>query len=372
MSIVYFDNAAAMPAEITSLEDFRNFALEFPANQEAGHDAGYLVRKRLESAASELAAVLTGDDTTTVLWSHSGTDAICGVIAAMNITGGNIITSAVEHPALLAALRRTPAELRFVKVTQNGLIDMENLGKLIDRDTCLAALHHVQSETGIIQDPVAIRQTMNKHSPKAKLMLDTIQSAGKIPLPWTAAELDYVFVSGHKIGAPGGAAALVRNAALKQAYSDLRQRDYVTGRVEPAAILTMTETIKRRVMTIAANSEKVSVLNSRLRELLIEMPEKIRPVITIASQQASPYILHCRLPGKQSAVIMRMLSETGFAVSSGSACAAEAGGPSAALLAMGFKRDDAYSGLRISFSEKNKITEVEAFAEALHNALLEY
>ena len=205
----------------------------------------------------------------------------------------------------------------------------------------------------------------------AEFMLDSIQSSGKTAIPWDAAKLDYIFVSGHKIGAPGGAAVLTRNKAVRDNYLKLRHQEYLTGRVEPATILAMVEAVKRR-STEGFYQEQVGKLNLSLRKLLNAMPSKIKPIITTEFGEASEYILHCRLPGFQSAVIVRMLSEAGFAVSSGSACAAEVGGPSAALTAMGFKRDDAYSGLRISFSEKNTIEEVESLVETLQKVLSDY
>jgi cysteine desulfurase len=374
--MVYFDNAAAMPADSAALEDFCRFAHEFPANQEAIHDAGYTVRKRLEQAERELVEALTPDasQTVQVMWSHTGSDAIRCTIDAINLQGGNIVTSKLEHPALLAALKRTPAEIRYVKITSNGLADLKSLRELVDSETRLVTLFHAQSETGAKHNSTALKQIstiINEQGKNAEFMLDTIQSAGKIAIPWNDAKLDYIFVSGHKIGAPGGAAVITRNKAIHDNYLKLRHQEYLTGRVEPATILAMVETIKRRSAK-GFYQERVGKLNLRLRELLSAMPPKIKPVITTEFAEASEYILHCRLPGFQSAVIVRMLSEAGFAVSSGSACAAEAGGPSAALTAMGFKRDDAYSGLRISFSEKNTLEEVESLIETLQRVLSDY
>ena len=376
MSMAYFDNAAAMPAGTSALEDFCRFAHEFPANQEAIHDAGYAARKRLEQAERELVEALTpsASQTAQVIWSHTGSDTIRCTIEAMNLKSGNIVTSKIEHPALLAALKRTHAKIRYVKIASNGLADLESLRELIDSETRLVTLFHVQSETGAKHNLTALKQIskiINEQGENTEFMLDSIQSAGKTAIPWDDAKLDYIFVSGHKIGAPGGAAVLTRNKAVRDCYLKLRHQEYLTGRVEPAAILTMVEAIKRR-STKGFYQEQVGKLNMRLRELLSAMPPKIKPVITNELTEASEYILHCRLPGFQSAVIVRMLSEAGFAVSSGSACAAEAGGPSAALTAMGFKRDDAYSGLRISFSEKNTIEEVESLVETLQKVLSDY
>ncbi len=376
MSMVYFDNAAAMPADAAALEDFCRFAHEYPANQEAIHDAGYAVRKRLEQAEGELVEAMTtgASQTAQVMWSHTGSDAIRCTIEAMNLKSGNIVSSKLEHPALLAALKRTPAEIRYVKITSNGLADPKSLRELVDSETRLLALFHVQSETGAKYDSATlkeIRTIIDEQGKNAEFMLDTIQSAGKMSIPWDNAKLDYIFASGHKIGAPGGAAVITRNKAVRDNYLKLRHQEYLTGRVEPATILAMVDTIKRRSAK-GFYQEQVGKLNLRLRELLFAMPPKIKPVITTELAEASEYILHFRLPGFQSAVIVRMLSEAGFAVSSGSACAAEAGGPSAALTAMGFKRDDAYSGLRISFSEKNTLEEVDSLVETLQKVLSNY
>ena len=131
------------------------------------------------------------------------------------------------------------------------------------------------------------------------------------------------------------------------------------------------EAVKRRYGHHYYN-DHVKNLNLTLRELLSKMPGKITPVLTAEPDHAANYIVHCSLPGFQSAIIVRMLSDAGFIVAAGSACAAEAGGPSAALKAMGFSDNDAFSGLRISFSEKNTREEIAALVDVLQRVLLDY
>jgi cysteine desulfurase len=376
--VIYFDNAAAARPVPELLDFFRETAGNCYANQEAVHNMAYTIRHKMDQAAREMSKALCGK-VEHVHWSDSGTGAFSQLADFPEFKNGNIITTQLEHPALLAALRRTGAELRFVRCPK-GIIDADHLSELLDNETILVAFHHVQSETGIIQPLENFNDIIKSQAPQAMFMADTIQSAGKLKLPWKKAQLDIIAVSGHKLGAPGGAALIIRKSDKPSAtklikyLEDCRSKFYTAGRPDPAIALTAAESVKLAVKKMPDTISNASAINSFLRNSLKDLagPGNQKITFTTDHNNASPYILHFIIPGLQSAILVRMLSEKNIHCAAGSACQAESGGPSKVLTAMGFKRNDAYSGMRLSFWQSNSMQDAELFMEAVKQVIKDY
>ncbi|MFA7230366.1 MAG: aminotransferase class V-fold PLP-dependent enzyme [Victivallaceae bacterium] len=374
-SHIYFDNAAAAMPDSNVLSFFSNAAADNFANQEATHQLAYDVRQKLLNAAKILSKTLTGHDDHHVFWSNSGTDVFNTLSSVKQFSRGNIVTTELEHPALLAALKRSGAELRLAK-TENGLISLASLTELLDEKTVLMAVHHVQSETGIIQPLAEIGRIVKENSPQALFMSDTIQSAGKLPLPWQEAQLDIIPVSGHKLGAPGGAALVIRKylTELNACLKSCRSEQYLTGRPEPAQMLTLAYAVEIAGKQMQASAAKAADIKKHIREELekISLRGGKKIIFTSPPENSSPYILHFLIPGYQGAVLARMLSEQNIYFSSGSACQAESNKPSPALTAMGYGKSDAYSGIRLSFWQNNTLDQAKLFVDAFKQALKDY
>ncbi len=375
---LYWDNAAAAAPEQTVVDFFASAAMSCYANQEAIHQQAYAIRQKLAVAEQDLASALTGDTAAQVIWGSSGTDLFNLLSMAPMLRKGNIVTT-LEHPALLAALKRTGTELRTVPLL-NGKVDLEELNRIADSKTVLVAIHHVQSETGMIQDLPGIRKIINGRAPQALFFSDTIQSAGKLPIPWQDAELDIISVSGHKLGTPGGAALILRTGKdstrknLSDFFERSRHREYLAGRPDPAIMLTLAYAVKTYMSENAQVRSTVQAMNLELRDSLcqLELKGKRKIRFTIPATEASPFILHITLPGYEGAVLVRMLSDQRVTVSSGSACSAESNLPSPALTAMRYNKSDAFSALRISFWRNNSTAEVGRFINVLQSIVKDY
>jgi cysteine desulfurase len=374
---VYFDNAASFQPDPKTLGHYYTFASRFYENQEAAHSLAYELRQKVDLAAEQLSDALAGEGSF-VHWGHSGTGLFCLLGDFPGFKNENIVTTPMEHPALAAALKRTGAEIREVKI-KNGLVDLDNLTELLDKETVLTAIHHVQSETGVIQNLPAIRRIIDEKAPQSIFMSDTIQSAGKLDIPWTETKLDIISVSGHKIGSANGGALLLnkknpRLGGLAEYLKLCRKEYYTESRPEPAATLGLAWGIVKAYKEKSKNLDKVNKINSFLRDKLSgqKLPNGKKIIITVPEELASPYILHFIVPGFQSGVLVRMLSEESVYFSAGSACLSETDKPSAALTAMGFDKNDAYAGVRLSFSPQNTMLHAEIFLDKLQKALLNY
>ena len=347
--MIYFDQAAAMMPEPEVLDFYRSAAAQYFANQEAGHGAGYQLRRMLEDAGKRLLSALDADSGMKILWADSGSTLFHLFSHLPEFSAGAIVTDPFCHPALAAALKRTGAEILHTFDPAKRIV--------------LEAHTAVQSETGAWnQNPL----------PRVPLLLDTIQSAGKFAMP----DADFLTVSGHKLGAPGGAALLYRDPAgeRSKAFSRMRHTLYLAGRPEPAQIFAMVFAAERWQAKRAERLQTVTAINTFLRQELpkIQLPGRKFPQITLPQEKSSPYILHFLLPGMQSGVMVRMLSESGIFLASGSACQAETDDPSPALLAMGYSRADAYSGIRLSFGPANTLPEAQRFLECFAAAVKAY
>lgn len=376
--LIYLDNAAAAQPCQETADLFSAMIMHAFVNQEAAHGLAYNLKQEIAEAEKILSQSLTGDDGVSILWGGSGTTLISALLQLPVFKRGNIVTTELEHPALSAAIQRSGAEPRTVK-TPGGRIALKHLEELLDTKTVLVAVHHVQSETGIIQDLSHMREIIEAKAPNAMFMADTIQSAGKIPVPWHDAKLDFAVVSGHKLGVPGGSALLYRNrkyngqADFTAFFKQLRHSEYLLGRPDPAAILTLAHTVKQNIERLHENYAAILKLNMRLRNGLskISLPQG-KIIFTASPDNASPYIIHFIIPGFQGAVLVRMLSEENIFTASGSACSAESSTPGKTLPAMGFKRSEAYSALRVSLWHSNSESDIDIFISALDKVLRNY
>lgn len=346
--MIYFDAAAAAPPDPAVLDFYRETAARWYGNQESSHAFARTIRQKTDEAARQFVRLLA-DDSFEVLWADSGT-ALFPLLTSLPELRGQSCFCDLVHPALQAAVR----------------LNMRPAAAP-DPAVRLIAGSHVESETGRLTDMTRLRP----EGMPALLLADTIQSAGKLPLP----AADFLTVSGHKLGAPSAALLYRDPDGKRRAFFDQqRHRDYRFGRPDPAAILTLVFAVERACSRMEENRRQAVRINDFLRRELTAIPLRggKYPVPTLPPEAASPYILHLLLPGMQGGVVVRMLSELDICVASGSACQAETDQPSPALLTLGYPRNEAYSGLRLSFSPANTLEEAAAFAAAFRQIAAAY
>ncbi len=378
--IIYLDNAAATPLSPEVVRYISEQAPTLCGNQEAIHGVGYRLRQLMQSAAGELINLVCNNqpsDDTALFWGESGTQLLNTFFSLPLFRQGNIITTALEHPALLAAASRTGAEIRYVK-TPHGKIDMEHLAALLDENTILVALHQVQSEIGIMQNLPTVRELLRAYNSSALLLVDTVQAAGKLPIPWQEAAIDCCLVSGHKFGAMGGG-LIYRNHFIpgKGRIADylhkMRSQHYLLSRPEPLHALSLAYSLRLCYRQMAKRYKTITTLSHWLREALrqLRLPGGKRPIITVPEEDSSAYIIHLLLPGCQGAVVVRMLAEHNIAVSAGTACAAETANPGKTMTAIGYSQHS-YATLRISLWHDTTLPMLEHFVATLQQVLDNY
>jgi len=374
--MVYLDNAAAAPPNKKVVELFQTAAFELYPNQEAIHSAGYDIRKKIDATSKEFASCIDSKSKASVLWVNSGTEGLNCVFTHHRFDLGNIITTEAEHAALAQSIKSLKhVEVRIVRLGSDGRIDLDHFTSLLDDKTTAVAVHHVQSETGVVQDLISLRKEMDIKAPNAKFVVDTVQSVGKVYIPWNEAGIDFCFVAGHKIGCPCGGAVVYRdkNMTYSSHFSSLRSVRHSISRPEPVSVFLLSKALNLVINKQDENVERARNLSEKLRKGLAEIKLPSGSIsITVDEVNASPFIVHFCIPGFQSAVLLRFLAVAGVMVSSGSACEAETKDPSKALIAMGFDRAKAFSAMRVSTWTQTTEEDVDEMLEALQTAINDY
>lgn len=347
------DNAAACRPYPWAAELFAEKSLELFANQESAGDLGVKSAKAVELAGEQLASALAPGYG--VLFCNTGTDALRAAAAALGTQKElHSLTTKAEHPALLHALNDF-TNVQYSKIGKDGTIQLPP-----DVKADVFAVHHVNAETGIVQDAAALKKELPGET---VFLLDTTQSVCKIPVPVGVA--DFLTVSGCKIGAPFGAALLYKKRFEKQ-IRGLRLEKHGVGRCVPAGAIVLAECVSRGLGSLEERMAHAEKLQNLLRENLADL--KVR----FTAEHGSPWITHLMLPGYQGGILVRMFQEKGITVAAGSACSSETPEPSAVLRAMGYSAAEAYSALRVSFFDDTTPEEVLFFANTLHELLKNY
>lgn len=370
---IYLDNAAAAPCDPELLAFFTACAAEFPGNQESMGYSGSLAARRIRSSAEELTAAFQLDPYET-FFANSGTEVLATGVEALCRTARKreIVTTDLEHPALEYALRRSCArhglQLLHCPGDRSG-VRLDVLESMLSDRTAAVALHHVQSETGGILDPGAVRALLDRSAPEAALLLDTMQSIGKLPLEIRTSRPDFLFLSGQKMGAPGGAVLFCLKKYGKTVQK-LRSAEHFSGRCPVPVLLTAIQSGIRA----AASQAELHAQAVRLKRLLAQelRERKLDFPFTLPDGAASPFIAHLLTTPYQGAILTRALHGRQISTAPGSACESETPDGSHALAAMGYPRRDCFCGLRISFWKHNTPTEICSFAEKLAECVGNY
>ena len=370
---VYLDNAAAAPCDPGLMERLAEYAREFPGNQESMGFHGAAAARRIAEAGERLTASF-GFGNCRPIYGNTGTEVLAVAVetACRSCRKKEVVTTALEHPALEYALKRSCSrlglQLRVCPADRSG-VRMDRLEELLSPETGLVAVHHVQSETGGILDLPAVRAMIDRRTAGALLLTDTMQSIGKLPLDPEKVRADFTVLSGQKIGAPGGAVLFCAGTFGKTANA-LRSAEHFGGRCPVPLLLTLVDGAVQAAEQQRAHLEQARDLKRLLLDELHRNLPDFRP--SLPEEKTSPYILHLLTTPYQGAILTRALHLHRISTAPGSACESETPGGSRALTAMGYSRRDSFCGLRISFWKENTSEEIRTVAEKLAECVRNY
>ena len=366
----YFDHNATTPVAPEVLETLVSCLDQVYGNASSIHHFGQESKRRLEAARRQVAALIHAD-ASEVVFTCGGTEAdnlaVLGAVRAAAGAAKHVITSAIEHPAVLSAcaqLEREGVAVTRVRVGAAGVVNPDDVRAAVRRETALISVMHANNELGTIQPIVEIGRIAREAA--VPLHVDGVQALGKIPVDVTALGVDLYSMSGHKLYAPKGIGALyvrkgTRLAPLAFGGHQERERRPGTENVPGAVAFGAAAELAGRSLT--AESERLAGLRDRFENAVLGRISGAG--INGARWSRTPNTSNLHFDGVDGEALVIALDLRGFAVSTGAACSSGAIAPSHVLTAIGLDADRARASMRFSLGRANTAAEVDGLAEAL-------
>ena len=370
----YLDHAAATPLDPRVRSAMAPFLDQVFASPEALHDGARRPAEALEQARVQVAALI-GADPEGVIFTAGDTEArnlaVKGIVAANAHRGAHIVTSAVEHPATLAACRtlaRDRAELTVVGVDGIGRIDPGALAAAVRDDTVLVTISHGQAEIGTVQDVVALISATRARNPDVAIHVDAGVTAGLVPIDVAAWGCDAVTIGGGSMGGPRWAGALwVRQGTRLHPLIEggLQEGGKRGGPHDMPGIVGLGEAACLAAAEIGARGAHMSTLADRLIEHLVAVDD-----VHLNGPRTGRVPGHVQVSAGwvEGETLVLTLAAHGVAASPGSACSA-AGKASPVLEAIGLEPPWTHSAVLFTLAPTTTATEIDFAAAAFTDAV---
>ncbi len=370
MKRIYMDNAATTRVTEPVFEAMRPYFCEIFGNPSSVHAFGREARKAVEQARRQVATAL-GAQAGEIYFTGSGTEAdnwaLRGAAYAQKARGRHIITTQIEHHAVLHAaeqLEKEGFEVTYLPVDGDGVVSLEALEKALRPDTTLVSIMAANNEIGAIQPIREAAKLAKAHG--ALFHTDAVQAIGCVPIDVKADGIDLLSLSGHKFHAPKGVGALyIRSGAKLQRliYGGAQEKTQRGGTENVASIVGMGKAIELAMESMESRNAYVSGLRDRLIEgILRRIPETRLNGHRTRRLSGNVNVSIRYIEGE---ALLLSLDMKGIAGSSGSACTSGSLDPSHVLLAIGLPHEIAHGSLRLSLSEENTAEEVDYTIDAL-------
>ena len=369
MPRVYLDHNATTPVGPEVLDAMLPyFSAEF-GNAASIHTTGQRARAAVETAREQVAALI-GARAQEIVFTSGGTEsdnhAIFGIVRSASGATKHIITTQIEHEAVLNACQALEKdsggsiEVTYLSVDSSGLVDPEAVRHAIRPHTVLITVMHANNELGTVQPLDQIGKIAEQND--AYFHTDAVQSAGKIPIDVNALAVDLLSISGHKFYAPKGVGALyIRGGTrLRQLlYGGHHQRGFRPGTENVPGIVGLGRAAELARQSLVEDTGRISALRDELeRGLLARIPHSRA---NASAAPRTPNTANITFPGIEGEALIIALDLKGLACSTGAACSSGAVEPSHVLTAIGLPAEEARASIRFSLGRHTKPADI-AFA----------
>lgn len=370
MEKIYLDHSATTRTDDDVARLMLEYMTDHYGNPSSVHSFGRMARKGLEEAREKVARSI-GAEPAEIIFTSGGTEAdnmaIRGVALANKRRGNHIITSAIEHHAVMdtcKALEKEGFQVTYLPVDEYGMIRIDDLKNAITDQTILITIMHANNEVGTIQ-PVKEIGALAKEK-GIYFHSDTVQTVGKIPVNVVDLNMDLISISSHKFYGPKGVGCLYVRKGVRMlpiTFGGAQERKKRPGTENLPGIVGFALALEKAVASI----EEQTAYQTRLRDKLIKgLTEKIGHV------KLNGHPVH-RLPNNvnlsfhfiEGESLLLSLDMKGIAASSGSACTSGSLDPSHVLLAMGLTHEIAHGSLRMTLGKDNTEEQIDYVIEVL-------
>jgi len=371
--MIYFDNNATTQVDPAVLEAMLPYLRDQYGNPSSAYSFGKRAADAVSKAREQVAALLKCDPSE-IVFTSCGTESDNSAIQSallLEPDRKHLVTSKVEHSAIIRhgeALARRGYEVTWLDVDSDGLIDLDALRQAIREDTAIVSLMWANNETGVLF-PIAEAAEICR-SKGTLFHTDAVQAVGKIDMALDSLPINLLSLSGHKLHAPKGVAALYVNRKTRfHAYliGGGQENKRRGGTENTASIVGLGTAAELAEAAMEEESTRVRELRDRFEQGLLESV----PSIQVNGHRARrlPNTSNLAIEGIDSEGMLLLLDQRGICCSAGSACTAGSLEPSHVLKAMGYSTDRARGSLRFSFSRFNTESEVAQALEIIPRAV---
>ncbi len=373
----YIDNNATTPLDERVLETMLPFLKGTFGNAASNtHQHGWIAKQAVDTARKQVADLI-GAEESEIIFTSGSTEAINiaikGVYEVYKNKGNHIVTVKTEHKAVIDTceyLQQKGAEITYLDVDAEGLIDLQQLENAITDKTILVAIMYANNETGVVQPIEEVSKIV--HDKKSIFFCDATQAVGKTMLDVNELGIDLMCLSGHKFYGPKGVGALyIRRKNPRVTLSPLfhgggHEKGLRSGTLNVPGIVGLGKACEIAAAELWDNNMHVSKLRAYLEHQLLDIPN-LR--INGSTRHRLYNTSNLCFSGHSSAKLIGGWNPH-FSVSSGSACSSALAKPSHVLQAMGLSEEDCYASVRFSFGKYNTQEEVERVVDVIKKTVL--
>ena len=370
MENVYFDNAATTKLDEVVLEKMMPYLRDYYGNASSIYKLGRESRKAVEESREKIAKVLNckpNEIYFTAGGSESDNTAIKGIARANRKKGNHIITSKIEHPAVLETckeLEKEGFEVSYISVDENGILNLEELEKEIRPTTILITVMFANNEIGTIQPIEEIGKIAKERN--IYFHTDAVQAVGSVRIDVQKLNIDSLSLSGHKFYGPKGIGALYVKTGVrfdKYISGGHQERNKRAGTENVAGIVGIGNAIELAYENLDEHNKQIK----ELRDYYVEQVKEKIPYIKINGDMEKRLCGNSNISFRfiEGEGLLLNLDLKGICASSGSACTSGSLDPSHVLLAIGLPHEIAHGSLRISIGKYNTKEEIDYLVENL-------
>lgn len=376
--MIYFDNSATTEVNSQVLESFLAASKSYYGNPSSLHSLGEETNHLLKQARKQIASLLKVTEEE-IYFTSGGTEgdnwAIKGTAIEKKSYGRHMITSAIEHPAVMNSMKQLESlgwQVTYLPVDETGQINVEDLKKAIRKETVLISVMAVNNETGSVL-PIEEISAVLKDYPSIHFHVDAVQAIGKTDLNLKNSRIDMAVFSGHKFHAPKGTGFIYLKKGRKLA-------PLMSGGGQESGKRSGTENVPGNVALAKALRLILENSHEKQRQMLacktaisdfLKTKEKVQ---VFTPDKSAPHIICFGVSGIKGEIVVHALEQKGIIVSTTSACSSKRKLKQPSVRDMGYTKDEAESAVRISISHENTLSEVEEFKrefDTIYNQLRE-
>ena len=372
--MIYFDNAATTKLDDEVLKEMMPYLTNMYGNASAIYELGRESRKAIEDAREKVAKVLNcevGEVYFTSCGSESDNTAIKEIARANKKNGNHIITSKIEHPAVIETceqLKKEGFEITYIGVDEKGIVDLEEIKRAIKPTTILISIMFANNEIGTVEPIKEIGKIAKEH--EIVFHTDAVQAVGNVRIDVEDMNIDSLSLSGHKFYGPKGVGVLYVkreiefHSFINGGYQEKNKR---AGTENVAGIVGIGKAIELAYQNLDEHNKKIT----ELRDYFINQITAKIPKVKINGDMINrlPGNVNISFEGVDAEGLLLNLDLKKICASSGSACSAGSLEPSRVLLAIGLEKEMAKSSLRVTIGKYNTKEEVDYLIESLEEII---